>query len=49
MDERVEMANSNNVDYMLSIHVNGSDNPETHGTETHIHSFDAKFLINGHY
>ncbi|MBK7130103.1 MAG: N-acetylmuramoyl-L-alanine amidase [Crocinitomicaceae bacterium] len=42
LDERVEMANSNNVDYMLSIHVNGSDNPETHGTETHIHSFDAK-------
>lgn len=42
LDERVEIANSNNVDYMLSIHVNGSDNAETHGTETHIHSYDSK-------
>lgn len=41
LDERVDMANNANVDYMISIHVNGSDNPAVHGTETHIHNFDA--------
>lgn len=42
LDERVALANSKKVDYMLSIHVNGSDNPDIHGTETHIHNYDAK-------
>jgi N-acetylmuramoyl-L-alanine amidase len=42
LDQRVAMANDNNVDYMLSIHVNGSTNPNVSGTETHIHNFDAK-------
>lgn len=42
LDERVDMANLKNVDYMLSIHVNGSENPAIHGTETHIHNFEAK-------
>ncbi|MBI3136530.1 MAG: N-acetylmuramoyl-L-alanine amidase [Bacteroidetes bacterium] len=42
LDERVDMANLKNVDYMLSIHVNGSENPSIHGTETHIHNFEAK-------
>lgn len=42
LDERVEMANSNNVDYMLSLHVNGSTNPAVYGTETHIHNYNAK-------
>lgn len=42
LDERVEMANNNNVDYVLSIHVNGSDNTAIHGTETHIHNHSAK-------
>lgn len=42
LDERVETANSKKVDYMLSIHVNGSDNSAIHGTETHIHNFDSK-------
>lgn len=42
LDERVEMANTQNVDYVISIHVNGCDNPDIHGTETHIHNYDAK-------
>lgn len=42
LDERVAQANENNVDYMLSIHVNGSPNTNITGTETHIHNFDAK-------
>ena len=42
LDERVQMANGNNVDYMLSIHVNGSPNAAVYGTETHIHNYNAK-------
>ena len=42
LDERVEMANSKNVDYVLSVHVNGNPNENVYGTETHIHNFDAK-------
>lgn len=42
LDERVDMANLKGVDYMLSIHVNGSENAQIHGTETHIHNYDAK-------
>jgi len=42
LDERVEMANGNNVDYMLSVHVNGSPNSAVYGTETHIHNYNAK-------
>ncbi len=42
LDERVQMANGSNVDYMLSIHVNGSTNPAVYGTETHIHNYNAK-------
>lgn len=42
LDERVDMANNNEVDYMLSIHINGYPNSSIRGTETHIHSYDAK-------
>ncbi len=42
LDERVDMANDNNVDYMLSIHINGNPNTSVYGTETHIHNYDAK-------
>ena len=42
LDDRVHMANSKNVDYMLSLHCNGSDNTSAYGTETHIHSFNSK-------
>ncbi|MFD1553695.1 hypothetical protein DNU06_10125 [Putridiphycobacter roseus] len=42
LDERVKMANDKGVDFMMSIHCNGSDNTEIIGTETHIHNFEAK-------
>ncbi len=42
LDDRVAMANNKNVDYMLSIHVNGSLNAAVYGTETHIHNYGAK-------
>ena len=42
LDERVDKANGEGFDYMISIHVNGSDNPEIHGTETHIHDFSSE-------
>lgn len=42
LDSRVTMANSKKVDYMLSIHCNGSDNSSAYGTETHIHGFSSK-------
>lgn len=42
LDERVDMANNNNVDYMLSVHINGNPNNEVCGTETHIHNYNSK-------
>lgn len=42
LDKRVEIANSKNVDYMISIHCNGSDNSSAYGTETHIHGYNSK-------
>ena len=42
LDKRVLMANSKKVDYTLSIHCNGSENPSAYGTETHIHGFSSK-------
>jgi N-acetylmuramoyl-L-alanine amidase len=41
LDERVEMANSNNVDYFISIHCNGSPNTAICGTESHVHSMSS--------
>lgn len=41
-EDRVDQANNNSVDYMLSIHINGSTNSSVYGTETHIHNYDAK-------
>jgi len=41
LDERVEMANSKNVDYFISIHCNGSPNTDISGTESHVHSMSA--------
>lgn len=40
--ERVDQANANNVDYMISVHINGSPNPSIYGTETHIHNYASK-------
>jgi N-acetylmuramoyl-L-alanine amidase len=42
LDQRVNMANNKNVDYMISIHCNGSDNTSAYGTETHIHGYNSK-------
>ena len=42
LDERVDMANNKGVDYMISIHINGSPNSSVTGTETHIHNYQAK-------
>lgn len=42
LDARVKKANTNNVDYMISIHCNGSENSSAYGTETHIHNYNSK-------
>lgn len=42
LDERVNMANSKNVDYFISIHINGSPNKNIRGTESHVHSLKSK-------
>ena len=42
LDDRVKMANSKAVDYMMSSHCNGSDNTDIVGTETQIHNFESK-------
>ena len=42
LDQRVAMANTKNVNYMISIHCNGSDNTSAYGTETHIHGYNSK-------
>lgn len=41
LDSRVEMANSKGVDYFISVHCNGSDNTNIHGTESHVHNHGA--------
>lgn len=41
LDERVKMANSNDVDYFISIHCNGSPNTAICGTESHVHSMSS--------
>lgn len=42
LDDRVNKANSQNADYFISVHCNGNDRKTVHGTETHVHSMDAK-------
>ena len=42
LDDRVDLANSNKVDLLLSIHINGSPKPDVCGTESHVHDKDAK-------
>ncbi len=42
LDERVELANNNSVDYFISVHCNGSPEKSVYGTESHIHDFSAK-------
>lgn len=45
LDERVNMANTKQVDYFISIHVNGSPNPNIKGTESHVHSMNSKASV----
>lgn len=42
LDDRVEKANTSNVDYFLSIHCNGSESSSVRGTESHVHSMSSK-------
>lgn len=42
LDDRVDLANNNNVDYFISIHCNGNAKKSVHGTESHIHNFEAR-------
>ncbi|MBI1837214.1 MAG: N-acetylmuramoyl-L-alanine amidase [Flavobacteriia bacterium] len=41
LDDRVEKANSINATYFISIHCNANDKKHIHGTESHIHDFNA--------
>ncbi len=40
LDDRVGIANNNDADYFISIHCNGNERRNVHGTETHVHSMD---------
>jgi N-acetylmuramoyl-L-alanine amidase len=42
LDERVDLANNSNADYFLSVHCNGNPKSSVHGTESHVHNFQAK-------
>jgi N-acetylmuramoyl-L-alanine amidase len=42
LDERVDIANNNSVDYFISVHCNGNPKKSVKGTESHIHDFSAK-------
>lgn len=42
LDDRVATANNLNADYFISIHCNGNPKTSVHGTETHVHNWDAK-------
>ncbi len=41
LDERVTLANSNNVDYFISVHCNGDPKRSIKGTESHVHSMKS--------
>jgi N-acetylmuramoyl-L-alanine amidase len=38
LDDRVNKANSMGADYFISVHCNGNDRSNVHGTESHVHS-----------
>ena len=40
--ERVRMANSWGADYFISIHTNGSVNPQSNGTEAYVYKLDSE-------
>ena len=45
LDQRVDKANNNNADYFISIHCNGNANKNVRGTESHVHSWNAKKAV----
>ena len=42
LQQRVRMANEWNADYFISIHTNGSVNPEGNGTEAYVYRLDTE-------
>ncbi len=42
LDDRVEIANTANANYFISIHCNGNSRRSVRGTETHVHSLSIK-------
>lgn len=42
LQQRVDMANSWNADYFLSIHVNANENPAINGTEAYVYQTDSE-------
>jgi N-acetylmuramoyl-L-alanine amidase len=42
LNDRVKLANGSKADYFISIHCNANDKKSVHGTESHVHSMDAK-------
>jgi len=45
LDERVELANTENADYFISIHCNANDLKTINGTETHVHSMESRKAV----
>jgi N-acetylmuramoyl-L-alanine amidase len=45
LEKRVQIANSNNANYFISIHCNSSPNKSASGTETHVHNRNSKTSI----
>ena len=42
LNQRVDLANNNSVDYFISVHCNANPKNSVRGTESHIHDFSAK-------
>ena len=42
LNDRVKLANSSKADYFISIHCNANAKKSVHGTESHVHTMEAK-------
>ena len=42
LTDRVKLANGSKADYFISIHCNANGKKSVHGTESHVHTMDAK-------
>jgi len=49
LQQRVRMANAWNANYFISIHTNGSVNPEGNGTEAYVYSLDGESAVLAEY